>query len=131
MSASIYNGATTSMSRRAGVASLEIDGEVMDVASDLAYDATRVKREEFDGQSGPQGYSENLKYGFISATLRDSGTLSQQRMMEKVNVPVVGVTATGKTVYGDSLTCMECSEVKTAEGTFEVKFVGYVTESSY
>ena len=131
MSGSIYNGATTSMSRRAGVASLEVNGEALDVAGDLAYDATRMKREELDGQSGPQGYSEMPKYGFISATVRDAGTLSQQRMMELTNVPVVGVTATGKTVYGDSLTCMECSEVKTAEGTFDVKFVGYVTESSY
>ena len=131
MSGSIYNSTPIAMSRRAGLVTLEIDGEAMDVAGDLAYDATLYKREPLEGQSGPQGYSEMLKYGFISASIRDAGTLSQQRMMEKVNVSVTAVTATGKTVYGASLTCMECSEVKTAEGTFDVKFVGFVTEGSY
>ena len=131
MSGSIYTGLAGPAGLRAGVASLEIAGEVVDVAGDLAYDATFVKREMLLGQSGVQGYSEMPKTGFISASIRDAGTLSQARLFSMTNVPVIAVLANGKTVYGDSLTCTECSEVKAAEATFDVKFEGYVTESSY
>ena len=130
MSATLYNGTTTNATRRAGIASLEINGEVVDVASDLAYDATYIKREMLLGQSGIQGFSEMPKTGSISATIRDSGSMSVANFMQMTNVPVVAVLANGKTVYGDSLTCTECSEVKTGEATFDVKFEGTVTESS-
>jgi hypothetical protein len=34
-------------------------------------------------------------------------------------------------VSGDQMTCIECGEVKTAEGTFDTKWAGFVVESSY
>ncbi len=131
MSDTIYNGLALPASRRAGVIAMEIAGEAVDVAADFAYDATTVKREMLLGQSGVQGYSEMPKTGMMSASLRDAGTLSQARLFAMVNVPIVAILANGKSVYGDQMTCTECSEVKNAEGTFEVKFEGYVTESSF
>lgn len=130
MSGTIYSGVTATATRRAGVVTLEINGEAVDVASDLVYDATYFKREMLVGQSGVQGYSETPKTGVISCTLRDAATLSQSNVMNMTNVPIVAVLANGKSVYGDSMTCTECGEVRTAEGTFEVRFEGFVTESS-
>lgn len=130
MSGSIYSGATTPQTARAGVASMEIDGVAVDVASELTYDATTVKREYLVGQSGPQGYSEMPKVGFISATLRDSGTMSQANIMNIGMVSVVALLANGKSVYGSQLIATEVGQVNTTEGTFEVKFEGVVTESS-
>ncbi len=130
MSASLYNGNIPPAQRRAGIASLEINGEVVDIAGELAYDATFIKREYMIGQSGPQGYSEMPKVGAISASIRDAGNMSVANFMSMTSVPVVAVLANGKTVYGDALTCTECSEVKTTEATFDVKFEGLVTESS-
>ena len=128
--ATLYNGPTGTATRRAGVASLEINGEVVDVAGELVYDATYIKREMLLGQSGIQGFSEMPKTGMMSASIRDAGTLSVAGFMQMTNVPVVAVLANGKTVFGDNLTCIEVSEVATAEGTFTVRFEGLVTESS-
>ncbi len=120
----IYNGQSNSGGRRAGVASCTIDGEAVDVAGDLIYDATKVRREELVGQSGPQGYSEQRKNGYIGLNIRDDGNMSQQAFMDLTSVSIVAVLANGKVVSGDNMWCMECSEVRTAEGTFSVRFAG-------
>ena len=131
MSQSLYNGLTASNTRRAGVASLEIDGEAVDVAGDLTYAPYSTKKEMLLGQSGVQGYSEMPITGFISARLRDSGTLSVASFLLKTDSSIVAVLANGKTVYGNNMVCTESSEVATAEATFSVKFEGTdVTESS-
>ncbi len=127
----IYNGpASGAGGLRAGIAFLEINGEALDVVGDLAYDTTFVKREMLLGQSGVQGYSEMPKPGSISGTIRDAGNLSQAAFMDMTSVPIVARLANGKSVYGDTMTCTECSEVKTQEGSFTVKFEGLCTESS-
>lgn len=130
MSATLYNGTIGSQVLRAGVVSLEINGEAVDVASDLTYDPINVVREPLIGQSGPQGYSEMPKYGAMTATLRDAGTLSVANFMAMTNISVVATLANGKTVYGSNMTCYEVQPVRTAEATFEVTFRGQVTESS-
>ncbi len=131
MSATIYTSTTTSTTRRAGVASAEINGEAVDVAGDLTYSPYSVKREMLIGQSGVQGYSEMPVTGFISMRVRDSGMMSVAAFMSMTDVPVVAVLANGKSVYGNNMTCTEASEVATAEATFSVKFEGTdVTEST-
>ena len=109
---------------------MSIDGENFDVAGDLAYDATIVKREELDGQSGFQGYTEMPKAGMISAKIRDAGNMTVALFMQKVSSSVVLRLANGKTVSGDAMACIECSEVATQEASFSVKFIGQtVTEN--
>ena len=125
----IYNGPAIA-GPRGGIAFLEVNGEALDVAGDLSYDATFVKREMLIGQSGVQGYSEMPKTGSIAGTIRDAGNMSVAAFLDMTAVPVVARLANGKTVYGDTLTCTECSEVKTQEGSFTLKFEGLVTESS-
>jgi len=130
MSGSLFSGNNVaSQYRRAGLASLTIDGDVFDVVGDLTYDATTVTREELIGQSGFQGVSEMPKPGRIGATIRDAGNMTVSAMMAKINSTMQGVLINGKTVQGDQMICKECSEVKTQEATFTVMFVGNVTEN--
>jgi len=123
MSGSLFSGNNVaSQYRRAGLASLTIDGDVFDVVGDLT-------REELIGQSGFQGVSEMPKPGRIGATIRDAGNMTVSAMMAKINSTMQGVLINGKTVQGDQMICKECSEVKTQEATFTVMFVGNVTEN--
>lgn len=127
MSGSAYS----TSQRRAGIASLTIDGTAYDVSGDLAYLPSTVKRETLTGQSGVQGYSEMPVAPYISATIRDAGGLTVQDFNQMTSVSLVLVLANGKTVYGDGMWNTECEEVKTQEATFSIKFEGYnVTEST-
>jgi uncharacterized Zn-binding protein involved in type VI secretion len=114
---------------RAGLATLEIDGEVYDLVGEGTYDATNLVREPLVGQSGVQGFSEMPKYGQIGGTCRDSGSLTVSAIKQKTNSSVKLVMINGKTAVGDGMFCTECSKVNTVEGTFSVMFMGNVTEN--
>lgn len=117
------------MSRQlAGVASLTIDGDVWDVSGDLEYDPASVTREMMIGQSGVAGHKVMPKAGSISATLFDRSDATVFSLNQKDNATIVAVLANGKTVYGSGMVQTGEIAVRTAEGTFSVKFEGQVTE---
>jgi len=119
----IYNG-IPSGGARAGAAGATIDGEAIDVAGDCTYDVTTVKRETLLGQSGVQDYSEMPKPGMISFTARDAREMSVAAFMRLTRASIVVQLVSGKSVSGDNMWCVDCQPVKTADGTFEVKFEG-------
>jgi hypothetical protein len=123
----VYGAFLGTPGARAGLATLEIDGEVYDLAGDGTYSA--VTREPLIGQSGPQGFSEMPKYGQIGGQIRDAGNLTVSAIMLKTSSSVKLVMINGKTVSGDGMFCTECTEVATQEGTFNVMFMGTVTEN--
>ena len=110
--------------RRAGIASLSIDGVAYDVAADASYFANKVKRETLIGQSGVQGYQEMPVAGYITATIRDNGSLSVAYLNGLTASTLVLTLANGKIVYGDGMWSTEVEEVKSQEATFMVKFEG-------
>ncbi|WP_298281259.1 phage tail tube protein [Acidocella sp.] len=114
--------------RRAGIAYLSIDGSNYDVVSDAEYFANSVKRESLTGQSGVQGYSEMPVTGYISATIRDAGSLTVASFNAMTSSSLVLTLANGKRVYGDGMWCTEVEAVKTQEATFSVKFEGVSVE---
>jgi hypothetical protein len=114
----------TTSNRRAGLASLSIDGNSYDVVSEATYYVNKVKRETLKGQSGVQGYSEMPEAGYIGATIRDSGSLTVASFNAMTSSSLVLTLANGKTVHGDGMWNTECEEVKTQEGTFAIKFEG-------
>lgn len=118
------SGSNSTANRRAGIATLTIDGTSFDVVSDAAYFVSTVKRETLPGQSGIQGYSEMPQAGYISATIRDAGSLTVADFNAMTSVTCILTLANGKTVYGDSMWNTECDEVKTQEATFTIKFEG-------
>lgn len=129
MSGSVYGAGIGTPSARAGIATIEIDGEVFDLKGDGTYSATTKTREPIIGQSGPQGYTEMWKYGTIGGQLLDAGNLTVSAIMAKTSSSVKLVLINGKTVSGDGMFCTECTEVATQEGTFNVVFTGTVTEN--
>lgn len=114
----------STQNRRAGIATLSIDGNSYDVVSDATYFANTVKRETLAGQSGVQGYSEMPVAGYIGATIRDSGGLTVASFNAMTSSSLVLTLANGKVVYGDGMWNTESEEVKTQEGTFSIKFEG-------
>lgn len=116
----------TTTNRRAGIASLSIDGVAYDVVSDANYMPGTVKRETLIGQSGIQGYSEMPMAPYIGATIRDNGSLTVQSFNAMTNVTLVLTLANGKLVYGEGMWNVEAEEVKTQEASFSIKFEGSI-----
>lgn len=114
----------TQPNRLAGIAYITVDGQSMMLAADLAYSVSAVSRETLAGQDNVHGYSEKPTPGYIHATLRDSGSLSLAQINAWSNVTVVCELANGKTIVGRNMWTTEVQEVKTTEGSFEVKFEG-------
>jgi len=114
--------------RRAGVASLTIDGVPFDVVGDLKWSVGIVSREGLIGQSGPQGFKEMPRYGMIGAKLRDAQGLVVEDFIAMVDVTIVAQLASGKVVSGAGMFQVDEVEVDTMEATFDVKFNGSVRE---
>lgn len=116
--------------RLAGIAYLTVDAVQYMLAGDLAYSVSSVSRETLVGQDSVHGFSEKPHAGFISGTLRDSGSLSVASFNAMRNVSITCELANGKFVTGSGMWCVEAQEVKTMEGTFEVKFEGPQVEET-
>lgn len=116
--------------RLAGTAFIAVDGQNYMLSGDLAYSPSGVSRETLTGQDRVHGYSEKPKQGSISGTLRDAGGLSVASFNAMTNVTVTLELANGKTVLGRNMWTVEAQEVKTAEGTFEVKWEGFSVEEA-
>lgn len=108
--------------RLAGIAYLTVDGVSYMLAGELAYAVSTVTRETLVGQDRVHGFGEKPHAGFISGTLRDAKGLSLAAINAMVDSTVVCELANGKTIVGAGMWTVEAQEVKTAEGTFEVKW---------
>ncbi|MBC8722134.1 phage tail protein, partial [Paraburkholderia sp. 31.1] len=62
--------------RLAGVAWISMDGQNYMLSGELAYSPADYERESLVGQDRVHGYAEKPRAPFISATLRDAGTLT-------------------------------------------------------
>jgi hypothetical protein len=111
--------------RLAGVAYLAVDGQNYMLAGDLGYSTAIVSRESLGGQDAIHGFSEKPRAPFISGTLRDAGSLTLQSFNDMTNVTITLELANGKTVIGRNMWTVEAQEVKTTEGTFEIKWEGF------
>ena len=117
------------MSTQAGVVSMTIDGNDVDVAADGKFSAAVLKQDILSGQSGAyQGVKIMPKNGFISAKVRRGGPFTARDYSQMLGVSVVMVLADGTTVQGSNLVQTEEVEVDTMEGTLDVKFEGLVEE---
>jgi hypothetical protein len=116
--------------RLAGIAYLSVDGQSYMLAGDLTYSVSRISRETLIGQDRIHGYSEKPHAGFISGTFRDAGSLTVANFNAMTNVTVTCELANGKTIIGRNMWTVEAQEIKTAEGTFDVKWEGIQVEES-
>ncbi|MDA8248178.1 MAG: phage tail tube protein [Rhodospirillales bacterium] len=116
--------------RLAGIAYLSVDGQSYMLAGELSYQVSTVSRETLIGQDAVHGYAEKPVAGFISGTLRDAGDLTVADFNAMNDVTVVVELANGKTILGRNMWTVEAQEVKTVEGTFEVKWEGFAVEEA-
>jgi hypothetical protein len=116
--------------RLAGIAYLTVDGQSYMLSGELSYGVSTVKRETLAGQDRVHGYSETPVAGFISGTLRDSGSLTVADFNAMTNVTVVAELANGKTIIGRNMWSVEAQEVKTQEGTFEVRWESFSVQEA-
>ena len=116
--------------RLAGLAYLSVDGQSYMLAGDLSYSVSRIHRETLVGQDRVHGYSEKPHAAFISGTFRDAGGLTVANFNAMTGVTVTCELANGKTIIGRSMWTCEAQEVKTMEGTFEVKWEGLSVEEA-
>lgn len=116
--------------RLAGVAYLSVDGQSYQLAGEVSYSVSRIKRESLSGPSGVQGYSEMPIPGSISASFRDAGSLTVAKFNAMTNVSVTVELANGKTIIGRNMWTVESQEVKSGEATFDVKFEGFTVEEA-
>ncbi|MDB5822172.1 MAG: phage tail protein [Herminiimonas sp.] len=108
--------------RLAGVAYVTVDGQSYMLVGDLTYSVSKISRETLVGQDRVHGYSEKPHAGFISGTFRDAGGLSVAAFNAMTNVSVVAELANGKTIIGRNMWTTDAQEIKTAEGSFDVKW---------
>jgi hypothetical protein len=124
MADTAYNSYLGTSNILAGIASLTVDGEVLDVIT-ATYSPSNIMVEGLIGLNGPQGLKATPRYGFIAAQCRDSGNLSVATICAKRSSSVVLVTAAGKTVSGTGMFFSgDPSEVEVAEGVFSLRFEG-------
>lgn len=116
--------------RLAGVAYLSVDGQSYQLAGEVSYSVSRVKRTSLSGPSGVQGYSEEPIPGSISGSFRDAGSLTVADFNAMTNVSVTVELANGKTIIGRNMWSVESQEVKSGEATFDVKFEGFSVEEA-
>jgi Phage tail tube protein len=116
--------------RLAGVAYISVDGQSYQLAGEVSYSVSRVKRESLSGPSGVQGYSEMPIPGSISGSFRDAGSLTVAKFNAMTNVSVTVELANGKTIIGSRMWTVESQEVKSGEATFDVKFEGFSVEEA-
>lgn len=110
--------------RLAGVAAIAVGGVTYMLAGDLVYSPGSVTRETLVGQSGVDGYKEMPRAPFISGTFRDSNGLTVADFNAMTSVNISAQLANGKNVTGSNMWCTDAQEVKTQEGTFDLKFEG-------
>jgi len=116
--------------RLAGIATVTVDGQNYMLSGDLTYQVSTVKRETLIGQDRVHGYSETPVAGFISGTFRDAGDLTVADFNAMSNATVVVELANGKTIVGRNMWTVETQEVKTAEGTFDVRWEGFSVQEA-
>lgn len=110
--------------RLAGVAYIAVDGQTYMLAGDLTYSPGSVKRDTLAGQDRVHGYSESPRAPYISGTIRDAGSLTVAKFAAMNNVTISLELANGKQVVGRGMWTVDAQEVKTQEGTFEVRWEG-------
>lgn len=110
--------------RIAGEAQLTVDGETYMVAGEFKYSPASVNRETLIGQDQVHGYKEMPRAPFISASLRDAGSLTVADFNSMTSVTISVMLSNGKQIVGRNMWTVESQDVDTQDAKFEVKWEG-------
>lgn len=111
---------TASGIRRAGLISVDLDGELLDVVGDLTYSLGLPILEELPGADRIHGFSEKPGIPFMEFGVRDGSGVDAAELAAKRSATLQAQLANGKTVIlheaaqaGDASTSTESGEIST------------------
>lgn len=84
--------------RRAGLISVNVNGEVQSAKGDFTYGLGKPKREAIIGADGVHGYKETPQVAFIEGKLTDRGSLDFGALCELTDATTTVELVNGKTV---------------------------------
>jgi len=116
--------------RRAGIISVQINGEIQDAAGDFEYNLGAVKREALIGVDKVHGFKETPQVAFIAGSVRDRKTLDVKTLAVTEDATVTLQLANGKVVVLRNAWFAGDGTVKVDEATIEVRFEGLSAEES-
>jgi hypothetical protein len=111
-----------------GIAYLKVNGEQYLLRGDLMISPDRYERKEVIGQDGMHGYTETPHAPSIKATLTDRAGLSIAQFENMTDVTVTAEELNGKTYVLRNAFTTTARQINTAEGSFEVTWVGMACE---
>lgn len=113
------------MARRAGIVALQVDGEVLDVASsNVEFKPDTPEREGLVGPSGVQGFKEMPVVPFISGELRVRAGIDLESLQRTEDATVaLSLPEGGQFVLNEAYAAGEWTR-GTEEGTVAFRFEG-------
>jgi hypothetical protein len=111
-----------------GIAYLKVNGEQYLLRGDCMVSPDTLERKEVIGQDGMHGYTETPHAASIKATLTDRAGLSVTAFQNMRDVTVTLEELNGKTYVLRNAFTTAARTINTAEGSFEVTWVGMACE---
>jgi hypothetical protein len=108
----------------AGEAEVTVDGQTYMIAGEFKYSPASVARETLTGQDQVHGYKEMPRAPFISASIRDAGSLTVADFNAMTDVTISAMLSNGKQVIGRGMWTVESQDVDTQDAKFEVRWEG-------
>lgn len=112
------------MSRRGGIISVQVDGQVYDAKGAFTYNLGRPKREAIVGADRVHGYKETPQVPTIEGTITDSSDLDLDKLLTLKDATVTLALANGKVIVLRGAYYAGDGEVSTDEGEIGVSFQG-------
>ena len=112
----------SSKNRRAGIATLQVNGKVYDMVGDFSWNLGNPKREPLMGPSGMQGFSEMPQSPFIEGEIRDSGGLDLNELQNITDATITLRVANGKTILFSEAFYSADGNVGTNEANVQFNF---------
>ena len=119
---------STSKNRRAGVISIQANGQVYDAVGGFSYNLGRNKKEMLPGADRVHGFKETVQVPFIEGEIRDSADLDVAAVLDIVDATVTLKLANGKTIMLRDACQTNEGTGDTEEGKFAVRFEGKQAE---
>jgi hypothetical protein len=111
-----------------GVAFLKVDGRQYLLRGDLTVSPDAYERTGVAGQDSIHGYTETPRVPFITATITDTGGLSLGEFQRMTCVTVMCELNNGKHYVLVEAWTAEARELKTQEGSMELRWEGLYCE---
>ena len=110
--------------RRAGIITVQIDGEIMDAKGEFTYNLGQPKRTAIIGVDRVHGFKDEPQVAFIEGKITDRKTLDLQKLVNKTGVTFTLQLAVGKVIVLRDGWYAHEGTASTSEAEIPVRFEG-------